>query len=67
MATGDIVKIFDDMSKQIDGINDAMLLKEEKKKESVILLVETLVFVGIMAIIMYIVMLTLGDAFNGLF
>ena len=67
MATGDIVKIFDDMSKQIDGINDAMLLKEEKKKESAILLVETLIFVGIMAIIMYIVMLTLGDAFNGLF
>ena len=67
MATGDIVRIFDDMSKQIDGINDAMLLKEEKKKESAILLVESLVFIGIMAIIMYMVMLTLGDAFNGLF
>jgi len=67
MVTGDIVKIFDDMSKQIDGINDAMLLKEEKKKESAILLVEVLVFIGIMAIIMYLVMLTLGDAFNGLF
>ena len=67
MVTGDIVKIFDDMSKQIDGINDAMLLKEEKKKESAILLVEVLVFIGIMAIIMCLVMLTLGDAFNGLF
>jgi len=67
MVTGDIVKIFDDISKQIDGINDAVLLKEEKKKESAIMLVETLVFMGIMAIIMYMVVLTLGDAFNGLF
>lgn len=64
---GETTRIFEDMSRQIDSINEAMLLKEENRKASVILLVNSLIFVGIMAATMYVSFMGLGAAFTDVF
>lgn len=66
MITGDTSKIMGDVSRQIDGINEAALLKEENKKEAAILLVDTLMFAGIVAAVMYVVFISMGTAFSSM-
>lgn len=66
MITGDTSKIMGDVSRQIDGINEAALLREENKKESAILLVDTLMFMGIVAAVMYVVFISMGTAFSSM-
>lgn len=66
LITGDTAKIMGDVSRQIDSINEAALLKEENRKESAILLVDTLMFAGIVVAVMYVVFFSMGSAFSAL-
>lgn len=64
---GETTQIFEDMARQIDSINDAMLLKEENRKEAVLLLVDSLIFAGILAVTMYVSFVGLGMSFTNMF
>lgn len=67
LETGKAAQIFSDVSKQIDAIEEAILIREESRVQTVNTLVQTLVYASVIVVIIYFVILVFLEAFGGVF
>ena len=63
-VTGAAADLFKDIEGQIDGINEAIAIREEKKVDNMAFLFQTLVFVGAMLFVVYIVIQMFTSSMN---
>ncbi len=64
LLTGNISKIFNDISKQMDAIDQAILLREEDKAKRLNTIVQSLVYLGILTTVFYFAILAASDLFT---
>lgn len=67
LETGKAAQIFSDVSKQIDAIDEAILLREEARVERINMIVMTLVYASVIAVIIYFVILVALESFGDIF
>lgn len=67
LETGKAAQIFSDVSKQIDAIDEAILLREEARVERINMIVMTLVYASVIAVIIYFVILVALESFGSIF
>lgn len=63
LLTGNASQIFNDISKQVDAIDQAILLREEDRAKRLNTIVQALVYFGILAIVIYFAILAASDLF----
>lgn len=64
--TGNAADLLKDLENQIDGINEAIAIREEQKVNSTSFFVQTLVFVAAMVFMVYILLTMLGSAIGSM-
>lgn len=64
LKTGQAAQMFEDMSNQIEGIDRAILLKEKQQVQNKVLLFQVLIYMGILATVVYTAMSGSGGAFQ---
>ena len=64
LISGSASRIFNDVSKQIDAIDEAIIIREEEKAQKMNTIVQALVYVVILAMVFYMTILGASDIFT---